>query len=151
VAVAPLLLYVVDTGSTFVDRMRRGQRWDEPHRDHIYQRLVRGGMSHAQTTAIVATLICGVCLLAGASMRAALAARSAADVGIVAILALYASLPRLHARTQVACVAGGQAVLDVRGVPSAAGRPALDAGPVRGAGTVLRAHAVRPTGARRVS
>ena len=41
---APLSLYVADTGATLVRRFRRGEPWYRPHRDHVYQQLgARGG------------------------------------------------------------------------------------------------------------
>ena len=50
----PLVLlhanYVLDTGITLIRRFVRGERWYEPHREHFYQRLVRGGKSHTFVT-----------------------------------------------------------------------------------------------------
>src|SRR5207248_843948 len=37
---APVALCVADTGVTLVRRVRGGRRWDAPHREHVYQRLV---------------------------------------------------------------------------------------------------------------
>ena len=41
-------VFLVDTGLTLLDRIRRGQQWYTSHRDHAYQRLLRRGWSHAQ-------------------------------------------------------------------------------------------------------
>jgi UDP-N-acetylmuramyl pentapeptide phosphotransferase/UDP-N-acetylglucosamine-1-phosphate transferase len=59
------LPFAVDTTVTLVRRLRRGERWHQPHQDHIYQRLVADGWSHAQTTALYAVLtaVSGVVLL----------------------------------------------------------------------------------------
>lgn len=38
----------VDATATLLSRMARGRRWWRPHREHLYQWLVRGGTSHAR-------------------------------------------------------------------------------------------------------
>jgi UDP-N-acetylmuramyl pentapeptide phosphotransferase/UDP-N-acetylglucosamine-1-phosphate transferase len=40
--------FLVDATLTLVARMAAGKRWYEPHREHLYQWLVRAGLSHAQ-------------------------------------------------------------------------------------------------------
>jgi len=47
--VAPLSLYVVDTGTVLVKRLMKGEPLLEAHRDHVYQRLV----SHAEMSHIM--------------------------------------------------------------------------------------------------
>jgi hypothetical protein len=42
--------FVLDTGITLMRRILRGERWYEAHREHFYQRLVRGGRSHSFVT-----------------------------------------------------------------------------------------------------
>lgn len=42
--------FVLDTGITLARRALNGERWYEPHREHFYQRLVRGGRSHVWVT-----------------------------------------------------------------------------------------------------
>lgn len=42
--------FVLDTGITLVRRVRWGERWYEPHREHFYQRLVQAGYTHTQVT-----------------------------------------------------------------------------------------------------
>lgn len=39
----------VDAGLTLVTRMLRGRRWYTAHREHLYQWLVRRGLTHART------------------------------------------------------------------------------------------------------
>ena len=39
--------FVVDAALTLLSRMLAGKRWYTPHREHLYQWLVRSGMSHA--------------------------------------------------------------------------------------------------------
>lgn len=41
--------FMIDAGFTLVWRMFRGRRWFSPHREHLYQWLVRRGWSHART------------------------------------------------------------------------------------------------------
>ncbi|SDN22096.1 UDP-N-acetylmuramyl pentapeptide phosphotransferase/UDP-N-acetylglucosamine-1-phosphate transferase [Actinomyces ruminicola] len=62
-AVAPLLVLVTDAGFTLWMRVRTGQRWYEPHKLHVYQRLVTFGWPHwgvallvASTAALCSTL-----------------------------------------------------------------------------------------------
>lgn len=42
--------FVLDTGITLIRRIARGERWQEAHREHFYQRLVRAGRSHTEVT-----------------------------------------------------------------------------------------------------
>jgi len=42
--------FILDTFLTFVRRVVRGERWNEAHHEHFYQRLVRAGMSHTVVT-----------------------------------------------------------------------------------------------------
>ena len=44
----PVLGMVADAGLTLASRVWRGRRWYAPHREHLYQWLVRSGFSHAQ-------------------------------------------------------------------------------------------------------
>lgn len=91
---APLALYVADTGATLLRRVARGERWSEPHRDHAYQRLGDAGWSHMQTSAFVAGCI-GLCGLLGAvSLGGSVAARVAADVAIAGVIGGYLLAPR---------------------------------------------------------
>jgi UDP-GlcNAc:undecaprenyl-phosphate/decaprenyl-phosphate GlcNAc-1-phosphate transferase len=64
VAAAPLLVFLADTAYTLQLRLRAGQRWYQPHKLHVYQRLVASGWPHLASSALVAgtTLLC--CLLA---------------------------------------------------------------------------------------
>lgn len=54
---APLLLYVVDTGTVLVKRFTRGDALFEAHREHVYQRLVsNAGLPHIVVSLAVALL-----------------------------------------------------------------------------------------------
>jgi UDP-GlcNAc:undecaprenyl-phosphate GlcNAc-1-phosphate transferase len=61
--IVPILLspLLFDAVATLADRIRRGERFWQGHRDHLYQRLTRAGLSHAQVSA----LYFGLTLLAG--------------------------------------------------------------------------------------
>ena len=44
--------FIVDTSVTLARRIRNGERWFEPHREHFYQRLLRAGLSHPFVTGL---------------------------------------------------------------------------------------------------
>ncbi len=60
----PVLIYLVDTFSTLVRRIRAGETWYTSHRQHVYQRLVDSGLNHVGaallvTACTVAVATCG--------------------------------------------------------------------------------------------
>ncbi|MGI5522204.1 hypothetical protein ACQEUX_14800 [Micromonospora sp. CA-259024] len=92
-AVAPLALYLADTGWTLLRRISKGEAWYRPHRNHAYQRLTDGGWSHQRvtaTTAVAGAAVAG-CLVA-ASFSGPVA-RVALDAAALAILAAYLAAP----------------------------------------------------------
>lgn len=100
---APLLLYVADTGFTLITRVRRGERWSAPHRDHVYQTLLRNGWSHVRTTATVT----GFLVVSAAGGLLALTGswtwRLLGWAAVAAALTAYLALPRAMVReSQVA-------------------------------------------------
>jgi UDP-N-acetylmuramyl pentapeptide phosphotransferase/UDP-N-acetylglucosamine-1-phosphate transferase len=98
-AVAPLVYYLVDTGTTMLARWRRGERLTAPHREHAYQRLVAAGWSHTAVTAVAA----GV-MAAGAAAGAV--ARRHADEPAVVVLAGVAMLIAAFAVTALGTAVG---------------------------------------------
>ena len=65
--IVPFSAFVVDAGFTLMSRMLSGQRWTQPHTQHVYQRAVKAGRSHALVTSlylIVGLLSTAVLLLA---------------------------------------------------------------------------------------
>jgi len=63
VAVAPLLIYLADTGSVLARRAMAGESLTAPHRTHVYQRLVQSGwrqLASAAWSASLAGLLCVV-------------------------------------------------------------------------------------------
>ncbi|WP_349655389.1 glycosyltransferase family 4 protein [Xanthomonas sp. 10-10] len=59
----PLTAFLVDAGFTLLSRMLAGQRWWEPHAQHVYQRLARRLGTHVPVTAVYfAFSLAAVCL-----------------------------------------------------------------------------------------
>ncbi|WAH66361.1 MraY family glycosyltransferase [Xanthomonas hortorum] len=48
----PLTAFLVDAGFTLLSRMLAGQRWWEPHAQHVYQRLARRLETHVPVTGV---------------------------------------------------------------------------------------------------
>lgn len=92
---APLVVYVADTGWVLVKRAAGGRPLMQAHREHVYQQLVDRGWSHTASA-----LLC-----AGASVVVCVAAATApigVSMAVAAVVVLtYLSLPRL-ARQEVA-------------------------------------------------
>ena len=106
VALAPLLVYLADSGTTLLRRMAAGEQWYKPHRTHVYQRLTDVGFTHLGS----ATVVTGLTVLVWALILNGLNFWSS-DLPIlgVALLAfavlvvlLYLSLPTLVARQKTA-------------------------------------------------
>ncbi|MDO5750771.1 MAG: glycosyltransferase family 4 protein [Rothia sp. (in: high G+C Gram-positive bacteria)] len=99
IMLAPLLVYLTDSGLTLARRVLAGEQWYKPHRTHVYQRLTDVGFSHLGSTSLVAgaTVLCwvlgmnaGDALDTGQYLLAAVLL-----VLIVAVLALYWLSPAL--------------------------------------------------------
>ncbi|GGO99424.1 hypothetical protein GCM10011612_16670 [Actinomyces gaoshouyii] len=97
VAVAPLLVLATDTGLTLWRRARSGQRWYEPHREHVYQRLVAAGWPHWAVALLVGACAaaCSVVALASWEGPGGHVARAPGIIGMLVVLACYMSLPSL--------------------------------------------------------
>lgn len=91
VAVAPLLVLVADAGYTLWMRVRAGQRWYEPHKLHVYQRLVSAGWPHWG----VAVLVAGASALCCAAALPVLVAGAWGPVATLAALVVLAAYLRL--------------------------------------------------------
>jgi UDP-N-acetylmuramyl pentapeptide phosphotransferase/UDP-N-acetylglucosamine-1-phosphate transferase len=100
-AVAPLVIYLVDTSGTLVRRAARREPLLEAHRSHVYQRLLGHGFSHLSAA--------GVVLLAGVVIcLATLALPTAAAVLVAAaVAAAYLALPSLLGTRHAAAAASG--------------------------------------------
>ena len=96
-ALLPTAVYVADTAWTLLGRLRRGERWGEAHRDHVYQRLVRQGWSHARTCLLVAVVTAVLGALGLVAGEAVAAQASAVGLGGLLVVA-YLCLPRMVGR-----------------------------------------------------
>ncbi|KPM54940.1 glycosyl transferase [Frankia sp. CcI49] len=99
---APLLLYLADTGATLVRRVLRGERWYLPHRTHTYQRLTDVGWTHTRVTVTVASLVAASSGLGLLAARGDPGIRVTADLALLVLVVGYLNAPRLitlaHAR-----------------------------------------------------
>lgn len=96
-ALAPLTVYLVDTATTLVRRVRGGEAWYLPHRTHVYQRLIDLGLSHAQVSGIVFVLSCSCAALGAVGLRGPVM-RVLADLLIGVLLLSYLCLPGVATR-----------------------------------------------------
>jgi UDP-GlcNAc:undecaprenyl-phosphate/decaprenyl-phosphate GlcNAc-1-phosphate transferase len=95
IAVAPLALYLADTGWTLARRCYRGEPWYRPHRSHAYQRLTDLGWSHQRVTAVTAATSAVVCGCALAAAGSDLPTRIGIDAFAVTVLVGYLAAPSL--------------------------------------------------------
>jgi UDP-N-acetylmuramyl pentapeptide phosphotransferase/UDP-N-acetylglucosamine-1-phosphate transferase len=80
-------LFLADASFTLARRLRRGARWHEAHREHLYQRLVATGCSHRVVAAAIGA---GSALLTAAAVlawRAGAAAEAAAGLCALGLFA----------------------------------------------------------------
>lgn len=103
--VAPVALYVADTGVTLLGRLRRHEEWRQAHRQHAYQRLVDLGWSHAQTTGLVFALVTLCSGLGSVSLLGSVPGRVVADCGVAVLVAAYLVLPGLVEHRRIAAAA----------------------------------------------
>jgi UDP-N-acetylmuramyl pentapeptide phosphotransferase/UDP-N-acetylglucosamine-1-phosphate transferase len=92
-ALAPLAVYLADTGWTLLRRMARGEVWYRPHRTHVYQRLTDVGWSHQRVSlsiAVLAAAVSGCTLIASGSGPLV---RTALDLCAGALIGIYLALP----------------------------------------------------------
>lgn len=94
---APVAVYLADTGSTLVRRIVAGEVWYRPHRTHVYQRLVEAGWSHTRTTAVVTGTMAACSALGAVSLSGSLALRITAGAALASVLAAYIAAPTVFA------------------------------------------------------
>ena len=99
---APVSLYLVDTGTTLVRRARASEAWYLPHRSHTYQRLTNLGWSHTTTTAVVGAAMAACSLLGAVALIGPLGLRVAADLALAAVLVAYVASPDMLGRARLA-------------------------------------------------
>ncbi|MGH3719186.1 MAG: MraY family glycosyltransferase [Pseudonocardiaceae bacterium] len=153
---APLSLYVADTGWTLLRRILRKEDWRRPHRDHAYQRLCDAGWSHQRVSLLTFGVSLAVSALGIVGSSADAPVRVVADGLAVALLVAYLAAPRRLSER----LAGGHGPEGYAGSTEPGGvRQEHDAGSEAADGTVhlsieRRHHEVREpqpgTGAARV-
>lgn len=94
--------FLVDSGLTLARRMLAGQRWYAPHRQHLYQWLVRVNWSHARTD--IAYMIWNLAVVAPLAW---LAACQPAHGGWYFVIA-YASAAVIWVAAKRACLANAR-------------------------------------------
>lgn len=104
--IAPLFVYVCDTGSTFIRRVSRGQRWHEAHRTHVYQRLTDLGFSHMGASAVVC-LATALCAVIGLSAIVEPGLMLPAVAGLIVVGVAYIATPTFLGRRRGVATRGG--------------------------------------------
>jgi UDP-GlcNAc:undecaprenyl-phosphate GlcNAc-1-phosphate transferase len=102
----PVALYLADVAWTLQRRIRRGERWLEGHRTHVYQRWCDAGWSHQEVTLLTSALTVLLSLLGVVGLLGGTAVRVSADLTGLGVLAVYLGSPGLFARAGVDSVAG---------------------------------------------
>ena len=93
--VAPLGIYLADTASTLVKRLLRGEKWQQPHRSNVYQRLTAAGFPHLTSSLVVTTSTLLASVLGVLSIFGSVGWVIAAGGGILLVVAVYLSLPSI--------------------------------------------------------
>lgn len=93
--IGPMVIYFGDVGVTLVKRVRAGHKWDEPHKEHAYQRIQQLGYTHVQASCFTAGATLITSLMGLLSLFTGPVGTVALLVGGVAILAFYLMLPKL--------------------------------------------------------
>ncbi len=93
--IGPMVIYFGDVGVTLVKRVRAGKRWDEPHKEHTYQRIQQLGYSHVAASAMAAGCTFVTSALGLLAIATGLIGTLVLLLGGVAVLVLYLALPKL--------------------------------------------------------
>lgn len=96
--IGPMIIYFGDVGVTLVKRVRAGHKWDEPHKEHVYQRLQQMGHSHLWASSVTAGFSAAAAALGLASMFVPRIWWVAFLVAGLALVVLYVRLPALLSR-----------------------------------------------------
>jgi UDP-GlcNAc:undecaprenyl-phosphate GlcNAc-1-phosphate transferase len=100
----PVTVYLADVAWTLQRRIRRGERWLEAHRTHVYQRWCDAGWSHQEVTLLTSALTVLLCLLGVAGVLGGTAVRVPADLAGLGLLAAYLGSPALFSRVTAGAV-----------------------------------------------
>ncbi|MFV0433948.1 MAG: UDP-phosphate alpha-N-acetyl-D-fucosaminephosphotransferase [Leucobacter sp.] len=93
--IGPMVIYFGDVGFTLTRRVRRGKRWDEPHKEHTYQRIQQMGYTHVQASAMTVGCTAFASLLGIFSLYTGLVGTLGLLLVGLATLAFYLYLPAL--------------------------------------------------------
>lgn len=93
--IGPMIVYFGDVAVTLAKRVRAGHKWDEPHKEHVYQRLQQSGMSHVAASGIAALFTLVASILGLLSFFVEPVWWLALLVAGLAVLVAYLRLPRL--------------------------------------------------------
>ena len=94
----PLSAFIVDAGFTLTSRMLSGQRWMDPHTQHVYQRAVKAGWSHVRVTGVYILLgLAGAAVLV-VSVRLPPPQQAGVAIAWGAVLALLWGVARARLR-----------------------------------------------------
>ena len=100
--IGPMIFYFGDVAATLVRRVRRGEKWYEPHREHVYEQLTDLGYSHNRVTSLISTLTIIASFLGLASFWVTGFGWWMLLAGGLALTGFYLLLPRIvpprHAR-----------------------------------------------------
>lgn len=100
--IGPMIFYFGDVAATLVRRVRRGEKWYEPHREHVYEQLTDLGYSHNRVTSLISTLTIIASFLGLASFWVTGLGWWMLLAGGLALTGFYLLLPRIvpprHAR-----------------------------------------------------
>ncbi len=93
--IGPMIIYFGDVGVTLVKRMRRGFKWDEPHKEHVYQRLNQLGLSHLAASGVTALFTLAASILGLISLFVQPIWWLALLVAGLCLVVLYVRMPRM--------------------------------------------------------
>lgn len=95
---SPVVIYLADTFTTFLRRVRAGERWYASHRQHVYQRLTDVGLTHLQAALVVT--VCSALVGAAGFVLATAPAPLAIVCSLFAagVVICYVYSPKLLAR-----------------------------------------------------
>ena len=96
--IGPMIIYFGDVGVTLVKRVRKGHKWDEPHKEHVYQQLNQLGLSHVAASGVTALFSLAASALVLVSLFVAPVWWVALLVLGLALVVLYVRMPKLLAR-----------------------------------------------------
>lgn len=96
--IGPMIIYFGDVGVTLVKRVRAGHKWDEPHKEHVYQRLNQLGLPHVMASGITALFTLAASVLGLVSLFVAPIWWLLLLMLGLALVVLYVRMPKLLAR-----------------------------------------------------